>query len=123
MSPTVDGMRARGGREAGRTTRPRRLAGILAALATLAGVALVGASGSAAAPAIVAETCAVSGPVTESGSVLISHPMVPEITGADLPVTVTTDYTLAPGTNYVQVKTTVTNLSGGIAAIHSGWKL
>lgn len=89
MSPTVDGMRARGGREAGRTTRPRRLAGILAAVATLAGVALVGASGSAAAPAIVAETCAVSGPVTESGSVLISHPMVPEITGADLPVTVT----------------------------------
>lgn len=30
-----------------------------------------------------------SGPVTESGSVLISHPMVPEITGVDLPVTVT----------------------------------
>ena len=33
---------------------------------------------------------AVSGPATESGSVLISHPMLPQITGADLPITVAT---------------------------------
>ncbi|MDX2168358.1 MAG: CehA/McbA family metallohydrolase [Deltaproteobacteria bacterium] len=38
----------------------------------------------------------------------------------DLPVTVTTDYTLAPGTNYVQVKTTVTNLGGSVLNIFFG---
>jgi hypothetical protein len=38
----------------------------------------------------------------------------------DLPVSVTTDYTLAPGTNYVQVKTTVANLGGSVLNIFFG---
>lgn len=68
----------------------RRALGAAAAVALLAGLALAAVPGSAATQTELDGTCAVSGPATESGSVLISHPMLPQITGADLPITVAT---------------------------------
>lgn len=64
---------------------PHRIALATAALSALV-VAVPGRS--SAVTSTFVETCTVDGPATESGSVLISHPMVPQITGGDLPVTV-----------------------------------
>ena len=48
-------------------------------------------------------------PSTQAAGFGITIP--PEYNDADLPVTITTDYILAPKSNYVEVETTVTNIS------------
>ncbi len=84
-------MTGRTRRTSRRVIHGRRRAGIGAlALAVLASLAVVAVPGSATTQTDVDETCAVSGPATESGSVLISHPMLPQITGADLAITAST---------------------------------
>ncbi len=47
-------------------------------------------------------------------------PLPPSANDTDIPVTITTDYILEPGTNYVRVETTVQNTSGAALPIFFG---
>ena len=64
------------------------LLALVAVLALVSAGLVVVAVSSAAAPVVVGTTCATSGAAVESGSPLISRPMVPQITGSTLAVTV-----------------------------------